>query len=130
MLSIGPMQRQKCEENKRIAVAEDDGKYTIVGLKANRGSKGIRESWPKTFSKDDKKEIIKLMTGCKEVANGFLTPEELQGFRVTKVLRDWMDLSGAPSRCFFGSLASGKNHYLNTHTDKDFFYSVTTVPSA
>ena len=26
---------------KRIAVAEDDGKYTTVGLKANRGSKGI-----------------------------------------------------------------------------------------
>ena len=30
----------------------------------------------------------------------------------------------------FGSLASGLNHYLNTHTDEDFFYSVTTVPSA
>jgi hypothetical protein len=26
---------------KGIAVAEDDGKYTTVGLKANRGSKGI-----------------------------------------------------------------------------------------
>jgi negative regulator of replication initiation len=26
---------------KRIAVAEDNGKYTIVGLKANKGSKGI-----------------------------------------------------------------------------------------
>jgi hypothetical protein len=46
-----------------------------------------------------------------------------------KVLKDWMDLSGAPSRCIFGSLASGKNHYLNTHTDEDFFYSLTTVPS-
>jgi hypothetical protein len=70
------------------------------------------------------------MTGCKEVANGFLPPEELLGFRVTKVLGDWMDLSGAPSRCIFGSLASGKNHYLNTHMDEDFFYSLTTVPSA
>jgi hypothetical protein len=48
-----------------------------VGSKANRGSKGIQESWPKMFSKDDNKEIIKLMTGCEEVANGFLPPEEL-----------------------------------------------------
>jgi hypothetical protein len=111
---------------KRIAVAENNGKYTT----ANRGSKGIRESWPKMFSKDDKKEIIKLMTGCKEVANGFLPPEELRGFRVAKVLGDWMNLSGAPSCCIFGSLASCKNQYLNTHTDKDFFYSLTTVPSA
>jgi hypothetical protein len=101
---------------KRIAVAEDDGKYTTVGLKANRASKGIRESWPKTFSKDDKKEIIKLMIGCEEVANGFLPPEDLRGFRVAKVLGDWMDLSGAPLRCIFESLASGLNHYLNTHT--------------
>jgi hypothetical protein len=29
-----------CRE-ERIPVAEDDGKYTTVGLKANRGSKGI-----------------------------------------------------------------------------------------
>jgi hypothetical protein len=115
---------------KRIAVAEDDGKYTTVGLKANRASTGIRESWPKMFSQDDKEEITKLMIGCEEVANGFLPPDELRGFRAAKVLGDWMDLSGAPSRCIFGSLASGLNHYLNTHTDEDFFYSVTTVPSA
>jgi hypothetical protein len=72
---------------ERIAVTEDDGKYTTVGLKANRGSNDIQESWPKTLSKkDDKKEIIKLMTGCEEVANGFLPPEELREFRVAKVL--------------------------------------------
>jgi hypothetical protein len=69
--------KTEVHRKKRIAVAEDNGKYTTVGLKANRGSKGIRESWPKTFSKYDKKEIIKLMTGCEEVANGFLPPEEL-----------------------------------------------------
>jgi hypothetical protein len=101
-----------------------------VGLKANRGSKAIQESWPKTFSKDDKKEIFKLMTGCEEAANGFLPPKELRGFSVAKVLGDWMDLSGAPSRCIFESLASGKNHHLNTHTNEDFFYSLTTVHSA
>jgi hypothetical protein len=115
----------QCEDRstqeKRIAVAEDNRKYTTVGLKANRGSKGIQESWPKTFSKDDKKEIIKLMSGCKEVAIVFQPPEKLRGFRVAKVLGDWMDLSGAPSRCIFGSITSGKNHYLNTHTNKDFF---------
>ena len=31
----------------RITVAEDNGKYTTVGLKPNRGSTGITECWPK-----------------------------------------------------------------------------------
>ena len=30
----------------RIPVAEDNGKYTTVGLKPNRGWTGITESWP------------------------------------------------------------------------------------
>ncbi|KAI2506781.1 hypothetical protein MHU86_7676 [Fragilaria crotonensis] len=32
---------------KRVPVAEDNGKYTTVGLKPNRGSTGIIESWRK-----------------------------------------------------------------------------------
>jgi hypothetical protein len=115
---------------KRIAIAEDDGKYTTVGLKPNRGTVGISESWPKTLQKDDKDEIIKLMTGCEEVGKGYLPPNELRGLRVAKVLGDWPDICGAASQSIYGSLASSKNFYLNTHTDEDFFYSLTTVASA
>jgi hypothetical protein len=49
---------------------------------------------------------------------------------VAKVLGDWVDLSGVPSQSIYGSLANRKNVYLNTHTDEDFFYSLTMVPSA
>jgi hypothetical protein len=44
---------------KQIPVAEDDGNYITVGLKPNRGSPGIRESWPKKFGKDKKDQVIK-----------------------------------------------------------------------
>ena len=56
----------------RIVVAEDGGKYATVGLKPSRGSTGIRESWPRNFAQGDKKEVIKLMTACEEVARSYL----------------------------------------------------------
>jgi hypothetical protein len=115
---------------KRIAVTEDDGKYTTVSLKPNRGSSGIRESWPKKLRQDDRDQIIKLMTGCEEVAKGYLPPGALWGLRVAKVLGDWPEISGGPVQSLYGSLASGKNVYLNTHTDEDFFYSLMMVSSA
>ena len=114
---------------RRIAVAEDGGKYTTIGLKPYRGSSSIRESWPKKLRQDDRDQIIKLMTGCKEVAKGYLPPGALWGLRVAKVLGDWPEISGGPVQSLYGSLASGKNVYLNMHTDEDFFYSLTTVGS-
>jgi hypothetical protein len=82
------------------------------------------------LSQDDKDQIIKLMTGCKEVAKSYLPPNELRGLGVTKVLGDWPKISGGASQSLYGSLASGKNHYLNMHTDEDFFYSLMMVASA
>ena len=38
----------------RITVAEDDGKYATVGLKANRGSTGVSEIWPQKLSVGDR----------------------------------------------------------------------------
>jgi hypothetical protein len=45
------------------------------------------------------------------------------------VLGDWAEISGGVSQSLYGSLASGKNHYLNSHIDEDFFYSLTMVAS-
>jgi hypothetical protein len=44
----------------RIPVAEDNGRYSTVGLKPNRGWTGITESWPSKLSGLDKETIIKL----------------------------------------------------------------------
>jgi hypothetical protein len=113
----------------RIAVAEDDGKYTTVGLKPNRGSTGILESWPTNFSRIDKERIVKLMTRCEEVAKGYLPSNELRGLQIAKLLGEWQEIDGVASQPIWGSLASGKNYYLNSHTDEDFFYSLTTIAS-
>jgi len=113
----------------RIPVAEDNGKYTTVGLKPNRGWTGITESWPSTLSIVDKATIIKLMTRCEEVAKGYLASNELRGLKIAQLLGGWQEISGVASHPIWGSLACGKNYYLNSHTDEDFFYSLTTVAS-
>jgi hypothetical protein len=123
---------KRCAEIRgkaRIPVAEDDGKYTTVGLKPNRGSTGITEFWPKKLGRGDKDTIIKLMTRCEEVANGYLPSKEIRGLRIAQLLGEWQEIDGVASPPIWGSLACGKNYYLNSHTDEDFFYSLTTIAS-
>jgi hypothetical protein len=114
---------------KRIAVAEDNGKYITVGLKPNRSHKGITESWPKKITDDVRKEITKLMTRCGEVGKGYIESNEIRGLRIAQVLQQWKEIKGVASQPIWGSLACGKNYYLNSHTDEDFFYSLTTIAS-
>jgi hypothetical protein len=105
----------------RVTVAEDDGKYITVGLKPNRGRKGISESWPKKLSNVDKKKICKLISTCQDVAKGYVPANELRGLQFAKMMAQWPNLKGVSSQQIWGSLACGKNYYLNTHLDEDFF---------
>jgi hypothetical protein len=114
---------------KRIPVAEDDGKYTTVGLKPNRGSTGIIESWPKRLSEWNKSQIRDLMKRCHEVARGFISGNDLRGLESAKCFAEWPSMQGMEFQQIWGSLACGKNYYLNSHTDDDFFYSLTTIVS-
>jgi hypothetical protein len=115
---------------KRIPVAEDDGKYTTIGLKPNRASKGITDSWPKKLSGHDRrKKITNLMTRCEEVAKGYVRSNELRGLRIAQLLGEWPEIEGVASQPIWGSLACGKNYYLNSHVDEDFFHSLTTMVS-
>lgn len=113
----------------RITVAEDDGKYATVGLKANRGTTGVSEIWPKTLSDVHRDSIRRLMRRCEEAAKGYLPSNELRGLRIAQLLGNWKEISGVSSSPIWGSLACGKNYYLNSHVDEDFFYSLTTVAS-
>ena len=113
----------------RITVAEDDGQYTTVGLRANRGSTGVSECWPKNLGDYDRDVIRKLMTACEECAKGYIPSNEVRGFRIAQLLGAWPEISGVSSDPLWGSLACGKNYYLNSHMDEDFFYSLTTVVS-
>ena len=113
----------------RITVAEDDGKYATVGLKANRGSTGVSEIWPQKFTISNRDTIRKLMARCEEAAKGFIPSDELRGLRIAQLLGEWKEISGVSCNPIWGSLACGKNYYLNSHVDEDFFYSLTTVCS-
>jgi hypothetical protein len=110
----------------RVPVAEDNGKYTTVGLKPNRGQTGVRESWPKDFDAENKSQIMKLMKGCEEVAKGYISSDELRGFKNSRNSGKWSQLG---TQQIWGSLACGRNYYLNSHTDENFFYSLTTLVS-
>ena len=116
---------------KRIPVAEDNGKYITIGLKPARGRAGILESWPTNLSNDERNTITKLMTNCEEAAKGYIFSHELRGMEVARMLGGWIPQGyETSSQKIWGSLACGKNYYLNSHTDEDFFYSLTTTVSA
>jgi hypothetical protein len=83
--------------NTRVPVAEDDGKYTTIGLKPNRGCTGIRESWPNKLGRVDKDALIKLMTRCEEVAKGYLPSKELRGLKIAQLLGEWQEINGVAS---------------------------------
>jgi hypothetical protein len=50
----------------------ENSNYVPVGLKPNRGRPGILDSWPRTVTAKDKARVIKLMTACHEVGNGYI----------------------------------------------------------
>ena len=114
---------------KRIPVAEDDGKYTTVGLRPNRASTGITESWPESLDDWSKLKIRQLMIICHEVANAFIPGDEIRGLRSAQLFAKWPTMKGMKCEPIWGSLACGRNYYLNSHTDDDFFYSLTTIVS-
>ena len=113
----------------RITVAEDNGKYATVGLKPRRGSTGVSEFWPEKLGETDREVIRKVMSRCQEVAKGYLPSTEVRGLLFAQLLGGWQQISGVTLNPLWGSLACGKNYYLNSHVDEDFFYSLTTVAS-
>jgi hypothetical protein len=67
------------------------------------------------------------MKGCEEAAKGYISSDELRGFKKARDSANW---SQARTQQVWGSIACGKNYYLNSHTDEDFFYSLTTIASS
>ena len=66
---------------------------------------------------------------CEEVAKGYLPSNEIRGLKAAQLLGKWQEINGVASHPIWGSLTCGKNYYLNSHTDEDFFYSLTTIAS-
>ena len=95
----------------QIPVAEGDGKYTTVGLKPNRVSTSIIESWPKKLREVDKDRIKKIMTRCQEAAKGYLPQREIRGLQIARLLGEWHEINGVASCPIWGSLACCKNYY-------------------
>ncbi len=105
----------------RVTVAEDDGKYITVGLKPNRGKRGIFRIVAKKVERRWHKKICQLISTCQDVAKGYVPANELRGLQFAKMMAQWPNLKGVSSQQIWGSLACGKNYYLNSHFDEDFF---------
>jgi hypothetical protein len=114
---------------KRIPVAEENDKYFTVGLKPNRNSKGIDESWPKDVAEEDREEMVHLMTRCEHLGKGYLPSDDLRALDEAALLGGWKQIKGKKPLRLWRSLSCGKNHYLNLHTDEDFFYCMATIAS-
>jgi hypothetical protein len=71
------------------------------------------------------------MNRCEELAKGYLPSDALQGIENARKVGNWHSIkTGASPPKIWSSLAIGLNYYLNSHTDQDFFYSLTTIASA
>jgi hypothetical protein len=116
---------------KRISVPEGrNSNYSTAGLKANRGGAGILDSWPEKLSKNDKKQIIKFMNACQDVADGFIPSEHLRGIQIAKCILQWQQMEGCGKRCVWASFSDALNTFISAHMDDDFYYSLLTLASA
>ena len=108
--------RAEVQGKTRIPVAEDDGRYTGVGLKPNRSSKGITQCWPKKLNENDRRRICKFMTTsrCEDVAKGYVTSNELRELQIAQLLAQWPETT--QSICIWYSF---KCHAASV-TDHDF----------
>jgi hypothetical protein len=70
------------------------------------------------------------MSQCEEVAKGYVSSNEMRGLRIAQLLGGWPEIEGVASQSIWGSLACGKNYYLNSHLDDDFFCSFSTIASS
>ena len=111
----------KVRGKSRLTIAECDGKYITVILKPNIGGPGISYSWPKKLSISARKSICNFMTRCDDIAKGYIPSNEMQGLRIAQLLVEWSEIEGGASQPIWGSLACGKNYYLNAHLDHDIF---------
>jgi hypothetical protein len=82
------------------------------------------------LSTKDKARVIKLMTACHEVANGYIKSKELHGIQITKRLLQWGGMQGCGPESVLPSFSQALNTYLSLHTDEDFFYSILTMALA
>jgi hypothetical protein len=116
---------------KRMTIPEgDNSNYATVGLKAYRGGTGILDSWPEKISENDKKQVIKFMNACQEVADGYLPSEDLRGIQIAKCILQWQEMEGCGQKWVWASFSEALNTFLSSHTDEDFFYSLLTLASA
>jgi hypothetical protein len=61
------------------------------------------------------------MRRCQHVANANIQSTELHGLRFANLILGWCELEGATTETISASLAAARNHYLNSHTNEDFF---------
>jgi hypothetical protein len=133
LLALHALEKAKkvCEMRgkARIPVAETDAKYITVGLKPCRGTTGVIESWPEKFEKKNRETILNMMAVCEDVAKAYMESETLRGLREAQQYTKWLELKDVSPESIWGSLACGRNYFLNAHVDDDFFYSLTTIVS-
>ena len=92
----------------RIPVAEGDGKYITVGLKAARGCAGIIESWPAKLEEHHKAQVERLIKNCEESAKGYIKSHELHGIDVARMLGGWRERKGEHQNKCGGVLPVGR----------------------
>ena len=118
-------------KSRYVGHASSGTKYTCSGVVPNHGGKGIRESSLKDLPEAQWKGLIKFVRKCEHLLIGYLDSGVLQGFQNAMRFGNFATMPGPPgthkNASIYGAISSGRNVFLSSHMDEDFFYSVVTV---
>ena len=118
-------------KSRYVGHASSGTKYMCSGVAPNLGGKGIRESSLKDLPKAQWKGLIKFIQKCEHLLIGYLDSGVLQGFQNAIRFGNFATMPGPPgthkNASIYGAISSGRNVFLSSHMDEDFFYSVLTV---
>ena len=123
----------RCDNKKQRKI---DSLQEVISSPQHSLDKIILTSQPIFYSRRNNKQnpsksVKKIMMRCQDTAIGYLPSRDLRGIQMAKLLVEWQEIKGvtSPSHAIWASIACGKNYYLNSHTDEDFFYSMTMITS-
>jgi len=118
--------------NKRQVFCETpQSKYNVVGVKANRGHKGVCHAELENLTQEHSQAMLELVRRCEKIAAACIDTAELMAMMEAKTVGNWESMqskgSDAKKANLYAGLACGRNVFLNAHDDDDYIRSIVTL---
>ena len=111
-----------------VPLLEDNSsKYFTLGSYPERSRTGMGFKNPERVNPIHFWYVIKHVNECQHAVEQFIPTNLLRGVSIATKMGQWKTISKNSS--IWPSISVGRNHYLNSHKDKDSFLSLSTTQS-